>query len=266
MIKEYVKYWINTVLSIPLIPIFITQGIALKRRIPALPEASDKIGKTNTCFSKNFKLIALGESTVAGFGINSHKNGLIGTLANELSTHLKSNVYWEVSARNGYNINKIRTLLIPEIKEKTPDLIIIGIGGNDAFEITLPRKWKNETKKLILELKNKFPQTSIVFIHMPPVKYFTAFSPVIKFIIGNQINLYTKTLSLLVEKEKYVHFISSSLNLIRNNPTEQVHLKDLFSDGIHPSLKAYQLWGRDIFNFIKYNLTLFIYILIFLIY
>ncbi|MDB9836325.1 hypothetical protein OAC51_05425 [Flavobacteriaceae bacterium] len=66
---------------------------------------------------------------------------------------------------------------------------MIGLGGNDAFELNTPRKWKKDVRQLINNIKVKFKEVTIVFINMPPIREFPAFTSLIQFTIGNLVEI-----------------------------------------------------------------------------
>lgn len=76
-----------------------------------------------------------------------------------------------------------------ESREFRVDLIVIGIGGNDAFELSTPKKWIKDVRELIKSLRVKFENVPILFIHMPLIKEFPAFTSLIKFTIGNLVHI-----------------------------------------------------------------------------
>jgi len=81
---EQVKYIIGNILSIPLFPILYFQGKHIRKSIPQLPEAKVPQG---VCDKGNqpFRLLGLGESTIAGVGVVKHEQGFTGHLAKLLA-------------------------------------------------------------------------------------------------------------------------------------------------------------------------------------
>jgi hypothetical protein len=73
--------------------------------------------------------------------------------------------------------------------ETAADLIVIGLGGKDAFTLSDQRNWSLHIRSLVIELKRRFGETPIVFINMPPIKAFPAFTPLIKYSIGNLVEI-----------------------------------------------------------------------------
>lgn len=193
-------------------------------------------------------IFCIGESTIAGVGVKTHKDGFAGTFANELSNLLNSNVNWHVYARSGYTVKSLEAKIIPKIKEDQADLIVIGLGGNDAFKLNSPTKWKTEIRSLIISIKSKFPKGIILFCNMPPIKEFPAFTRLIKFTIGNLVEILGEELQKIVSEFEDVFYISEIITLKRwiNKFQLKAKKEDFFSDGVHPSKLTYQTWAKAI--------------------
>ena len=141
MIQLKLRYYFGFLISIPLLPILFFQGKTIQKKVPKLPEAIEPEGYIDNSFVKDLKIITIGESTIAGVGVVKHKNGFTGAFAKELSKNLHRNIYWSVYAKSGYTANLIAKKILAKIKEKKVDLIVIGLGGNDAFTLNSPKKW-----------------------------------------------------------------------------------------------------------------------------
>lgn len=245
-----IRYTAGALISIPLLPLMYLQGRKVRASVPRLSEAAGPEGECKCDKDSNriIRLLTLGESTIAGVGVNTHEEGFTGTLANELSRLFKANVNWKVYARSGYTARKVLDKVIPNILEKEADLIVIGLGANDAFTLNRPHRWKVEVRQLIEALKQKFPSALIVFCNMPPIKEFPAFTPLIKFVVGNLVELLGEELDDLTAGYGNVYYCNEVVKL--DNWIRRFDLKmekaAFFSDGVHPSLLTYQIWAKDV--------------------
>lgn len=143
-----IKYVLGAIVSIPLLPLLYFQGKKIKKTIPKLPEAKGTTGLISVSNSTNLQLITIGESTIAGVGVQTHKDGFTGTLATSLSQQLETSISWKVYAKSGYTAKRVTQKIIPTISEKPVDLIVIGLGGNDSFELSSPKKWRKPLRLL----------------------------------------------------------------------------------------------------------------------
>jgi len=246
------RYGLGALVSIPLLPIIYFQGKAVRKSVPVLPEAKGTEGFVSRDAEKTIRILTIGESTIAGVGVESHEEGFTGLLAKKLSELMQVNVGWRVYARSGYTAAKVKAKILNKIEEREADLLVIGLGGNDAFTLNRPSKWAQSIVELIAELQKKFPGTPIAFTNMPPIKEFPAFTRLIKFTIGNLVEIHGNVLSDVVKGFKNVFYNDEILLLedwikkLGGGYTSG----DFFSDGVHPSKLTYQAWGKDFAEFI----------------
>ena len=209
-------------------------------------------GKVLVPNTDNFQLLLLGESTMAGVGVATNEEGFAGSLARELAEQLQQTISWSVYAKSGYNTKKVTIELLPQIQEKSADLIVIGVGANDVFEVNTLFTWRKNVVDLIQSIRILFPETPIAFANMPPVKEFTAFPKALQFTLGNLSLLFQKELIIIVAESPNVYFDDRLLALeewiLKNDPTATP--ADLFSDGVHPSKRSYGLWAREFSGFL----------------
>lgn len=252
-----IRYVTGAIISIVLLPLMYYQGKRIRGSVPRLPEAEGKEGhcKTSEKSENTLKIIAIGESTIAGVGVDTHREGFTGTLACELSRIFNMNVEWKVYARSGYTARTVEKRLIPKITEHKVDLIIIGLGGNDAFTLNRPSRWKAQIRSLIESLKSKFPESIIVFCNMPPIREFPAFTALMKFTIGGLVEILGEELHKTVKNYENVFYFGEKITLKgwMDKFGLDAKMEDFFSDGIHPSKLTYQVWAKDIANEISKN-------------
>jgi len=248
-----IKYTLGAIVSVPLLPLLYFQGKRIRKTIPKLPEATGIEGISKAAENESFQLITIGESTIAGVGAMTHETAFTGTLADSLSHQLQKSISWKVYAKSGYTAKRVNDKIIQCITEKPIDLIVIGLGGNDSFELKTPKQWNIAIRELIANLHLKYPETPIVFINMPPIKEFTAFTRTIKFVIGNLVLHLGKELEKVVKDYENVFYYARTITF--DDYVHRMKLDatpaDFFSDGVHPSEFAYQVWAKDVANYIK---------------
>ncbi|MFT5902762.1 MAG: lysophospholipase L1-like esterase [Bacteroidia bacterium] len=246
-------YLFNIIKNIPAFPVMYVQSKLIRKNIPDLPEAIEPNGSVEIAGSKPFQLVTLGESTVAGVGVETHSEGFTGTLAKQLASDLGRTVNWSVYAKSGYNAKKVHREILPQIKEDKIDLIVVGLGGNDSFEFTPPYLWERNIGAIIKDIRSKYGEVPIAFANMPPVREFPAFSSLMHNAIGNQVDYLAVTLTAMTRELENVYFDSSQLDFrgwIAENNLNLVP-EDFFSDGLHPSVLTYQKWAENFAVFVE---------------
>ncbi|MEM7103715.1 MAG: SGNH/GDSL hydrolase family protein [Bacteroidota bacterium] len=246
------KYVSGAILSLPMLPIMYYQGKRIRASVPALPAAKNPSGVVHINNQMPFKLVTLGESTIAGIGVKTHEEGFSGTLAKSIANFLGRTVEWQVFAHSGYTAKAVTEKIVPNIPDLDPDLIVIGLGGNDAFKLNSPSKWQKDITNLIQVLQEKFEGAPIVFTNMPPIKEFPAFTPLIKFVVGNLGEMLGTSLKNLVKSLDGVDYYSRKITLGDwvDRLEADATVNDFFSDGVHPSKLTYQVWAKDFCNYL----------------
>lgn len=230
-----------------------TQAVRIKRSIPKLPPASGPVGLAGTNNNKaSRRILFIGESTLAGVGVKTHADGFAGTMAQELATAWDVPVHWKVYAQNGYTAERVRKELLPTITEDSADWIVVGLGGNDAFGLHSPARWRKAIDALITDLQKRFPDTPIAFANMPPIKIFPAFTPLMKWTVGNLVEWLGDTLEQVVANYSKVFYNPERIEFTTWQKRHDVsgEVSQFFSDGVHPSELTYQVWAKDMACFV----------------
>ncbi len=246
------KYLIGKLMAIPVLPIMYWQSVRIKRNMPSLPEANDLTGVIGNG-KKEIKLLSIGESSVAGVGVKSHYQSIVGFISKNLVELKGVKVRWNVLAKSGFTAKNVNDKLIPLLKDEAPDLIVIGLGANDTFQTNHPLLWADEIKKLIKNIRSKYPTAPIVFMNMPPVRDFIVMGSLLHFFLGNLVDFFSLELKKIVAQHKNVWFNDKQISLeeFRTIGGANYKITDFFSDGVHPSELTYRIWGEKMGRFIS---------------
>jgi len=249
-------YIIGGILLLPFLPVLYLQGKRVKQGMIELPPASENsTGQIGTEKSKKWNLLALGESSFAGVGVSNHADGVVGNIAKYLHLGTGVGVHWHILAKTGYTAEMVRKKLVIKIPPKKLDIIILGLGANDAFHLYSPQKWENSVCSLLIRLRHKYPNVPIVIANLPPVGQFPAFPFLMRTTLGILISLFAKTTKNIPPKFQNVYFLDKVISVEDwlKAAGEGKQMRDLFADGVHPSAISYELWGKEIAEFIIKN-------------
>jgi lysophospholipase L1-like esterase len=240
---------------LPCLPVLYLQGKALYRRIPRLPAANTPQGFVDKGGGSVFQLLIIGESTMAGLGVERHEDGFAGYFARNLSQRLSCPVEWRVIAQSGYTAQDVLQNIVPQLKGLQADLVVIGLGGNDSFNLSLPNRWQADIRDLIRTLRRNFPTVPLTFLNLPPIRSFPAFTPLMQWALGKWVLFLAAALEELVLDFPQVYFSSAEISLeyMQQRLGLAFVQQPFFSDGVHPSAYTYELWAADFCLYLEEN-------------
>lgn len=239
-------YYLLLVLLLPLFPYFIYVGQRLRKNMPKLPPAADPKQTIGTG-TQTINLLAVGESSMAGLGVDNHKVSLAGYTSKTLSDKWHVQVQFQVIARNGYTAELVaQRLLHKEHADFSPDVIMVALGGNDTFRFHSPKRWIKGCADTVNELQKQYPGAPIVFAQLPFIKFFPAFPPILRVGSNWLLQLHHRALIRWVAGQSNVYFNHQRLSLEQwiDRAGGIENRLDFYSDGVHPSELTYRIWGE----------------------
>lgn len=251
MLFDRIRYFLGVLLIIPVFPIMYFQAKKIRKDFPDLPEAENPVGESGKPASKS--ILIMGESSVAGVGVDVHANGIAGQMAKELAELQGQHFEYHVVAKSGYTAQRVHEKLLSKIPEQQFHMILIGLGGNDTFQTKTPWFWEKHMRILIESLHQRFPDIPIAVTCMPPVHTFTAFSSLLKFFLGGLTKLHGHEIRRMARQLDYLHYFDYVITLEEwiARYEEATQPSDFFSDGVHPSALTYRIWGKETARFIN---------------
>lgn len=232
-------YILSGVVILPFAPFLYLQGQYARRKIGRLPDAQGEIAGRIGADENSVKLLAIGESTVAGVGARTHETALTGQFAKHLSKKIGKSVEWLAIGRSGIKAGEAIHELVPKIPDEKFDYIMVGLGGNDVLKLSSPRKWRRDMTRLLSILQEKNPDAKIFITNAPAVRLSPVLPQPIKFVLGNLSAMHDKNTKDFTREMKNVFYF--------HQPTQVI--EGFFADGLHPSEKGYDVWSEAILNF-----------------
>ena len=245
-------YYLGGLLTLPFSPLLFLQGKRVRATIPELPEAGGPKRGIAGQGSNSFRLLTLGESTIAGVGVETHAEGFTGYLAGYLHKATGQPVEWQVLAKSGYTARAATAHLAPQLPTEPLDLIVVGLGGNDTFELNSPLRWRSDMIQLVKAIRQKQPDAPILINNLPPVGQFPAFPAGLQLALGSLVRLHGKVIRDIPSLFDQVYYQSRPINLEewREKAPAGAGADAFFSDGVHPSELTYRLWAEEAGAFI----------------
>ena len=234
------------ILTPPLLPVLLVQGYWLRRTTPRLPDAAGPLAGTVAGGGEPLRLIALGESTVAGVGARTHETGLAGQLAAALSRDGQRSVDWFVAARSGINARLSLAELVPKLAGHRADVVLIALGVNDSIEFHTARRWAADLERLIESVRREVGNALVLLSGVPPLDYFPALPEPLSTVLGaRSASLEQASIRLAKSIKRVVHVPFQ---------IESKQCVELFcADGFHPSELGYQIWAEQLAAALKFG-------------
>jgi lysophospholipase L1-like esterase len=219
-----------------MLPISAIQGLRLRTYAIRLPEATgDKAGVCG--IGEPLHLLAIGDSIIAGVGTGTVMRSMPVQFAQTLAEHRQCSVHWRVEGSNGADISHLRKRVRRFDDQQKADVLLISIGVNDVTGLSSTRHWRKQLKALTMELRQRWPNASVIFAGLPPMSKFPLPPQPLRFTLGMRAaTLDAITARLLVNQANMLHV-----------PTgiDPVH-HDFCEDGFHPSADACRFWAEEL--------------------
>jgi lysophospholipase L1-like esterase len=235
-----------SLVATPLLPILWLQGRHVRKHTPRLPEATGPTVGTVLVDGAPLRLLAVGESTVAGVGAPDHAHALTGQIAAALATRTGRTVHWRAVGKIGATAEVARTRLIPEVPPGQVDIIVLALGVNDVLRFHAPGRWTRDLTHLISDLRERVGAAPIVLASVPPMGRFPAFPQPLRGVLGFRAAALDRAAQRCV----------ATLARVAHSPARLGSARDMFGpDRFHPSIEGYRLWGSQIAESILSLLT-----------
>lgn len=220
--------------SFPLLVLIIPQALHVKRTTLRLPEANGL--RKHHPENAAFKFFHVGESTVAGVGVNNIQDGLTAQLATQFSHKLQKPIAWQLYGVNGINISELNASLSEKIPHDDYHLAFVTLGVNDTTKFTSLRKWRDQLTQTV-KIIQRSPDVPVIFTQVPPMAQFPALPAPLKYLLGLRAHLLDLELKRFCKQASNVYYVGSELKVAEEMMAE---------DGYHPSALGYRNWAAQL--------------------
>jgi lysophospholipase L1-like esterase len=219
---------------LPVSPVLAVQGRRLRRDTPRLADAAAPWSGTLDG-PDPIRLLLLGDSTVAGVGVESQLDGLPGHLSRALHDTLGRGVEWTAIGENGATSRDLLERFVDEATERPYDLVFLSVGANDALGIRSRAAFGRDIRSLLARLRAASPDAVLVMSSLPAFFRFVLLPNPLRF------HLYLHSQSLEAEARRIVAATPGA----HMSPPPPPYTEGFFaSDLFHPSGVGYRDWAR----------------------
>ncbi len=233
--------------AIPLSPWLLVQGRRVRRDTPVLPPAAGSSAGQIVGSGPSLRLIAVGESTVAGVGVDTHEEALTAQTAAALARRTRQPVAWQAFGWSGATVREATANLKAELAAspatnsllKMPEeasqesvftaLIVFGV--NDSIALRAPRAYARDLRALIAHLRETLGVTQVIVCAAPPMQRFPALPRPLRDYLGLRAAALNRAARGLPE------IVFADLSV-------EAKPEYFARDGFHPSAAGYAAWGE----------------------
>ena len=218
------------------LPIVALQGLWLRRTAVRLPEASgEKTGVSGQ--GARIDLLAIGDSIIAGVGTGTVERSLPVQFSHSLAASRSCSVHWRVEGSNGANIEGLRKRISNIDRDQKADVILISIGVNNVTGLSSTRHWRFNFNALVVELKRKWPASTVIFAGLPPMEKFPLPPQPLRFLLGRRAMVLDRIAADIISQQAHMFHIPTDID-----PVAQ----EFCEDGFHPSAESCATWAKEL--------------------
>ena len=219
-------------------PLYLLQGRRLKGRTPRLPEVPAPRHGQFDGKRPSLGLLAIGESPLAGVGLDSAEETVIARLAAKLARENGRAVDWSIIARGGVTVAETLARLLPQVPATDVDLALIGLGVNDCLQLTAARRWQASLEALIDGLNERCRPRWVVLAGVPPMQHFPALPQPLAGMLGLRARMLDAAAADVAAARSDVVHVPMAFD---------GRFQELFChDGFHPSARGHRQWAEQL--------------------
>lgn len=216
-------------------PLLIAQGRQARSRGPRLPNAPKPWSGTISG-QKPIHLLGLGDSTIAGVGVDNPMNGLTAQFARELYGYTGRGLTWDSLGQRGITAEELLQDYLPHVDTTQPaDIVLVSIGANDAKNMVSPRRAATAIEVVVDRLHDYFPSASVIVSSLPAFHLFQSLPQPLRSVMAGNGQAIERRVRPRIEQRHYAMMLPPP-------PHYPAHF--FAEDGFHPSAEGYAIWAE----------------------
>jgi len=241
------RRWLPELFALPLLPWLLFQGKRTRRVTPRMPEASGVrqglvAPPQPDADAPPVRVFGIGESTVAGVGVDQQEQAITAQLAQVLAAHWQRPVSWHACGQNGATIRDALDAIaagqmqLPQPQQASVAVLLVAFGVNDTTAFHSSRRYRRDLQTLLDYLQQQLQPELLVVTGVPPVHRFSALPQPLRYVLGLKAKVLTHTARELAQQRSGTLFV----------PVIQGHPDLLAYDGYHPAATGVRMWAEDL--------------------
>ena len=216
-------------------PLLVTQGRMVRKNRPRLPNAPMPWSGTISG-PKPLRLLGLGDSTIAGVGVDNPMLGLTAQLARALYKELGRGISWNSAGERGITTSQLLERYLPAALQETEhvDIAMVSIGANDAKNLQPRRPAIRNLSAIVEQIHERFPQALIMVSSLPAFGKFESLPEPLRSVMAHHAKGIEVGMRRFVEAQPYA---------LMSPPPSHYPPTFFAEDGFHPGAEGYRVWA-----------------------
>lgn len=224
-------------------PLILPQALYVRLTAPRFaPAGGPEEGQfaINTDTAEPLRMVAIGDSIIAGVGAQTLRGALVGQTAAALAHRCERPVNWIARGEIGLASDSILDRLVADLPEQA-DIVLVSTGVNDVTGLKSEPRWRRDLQRLLGELRHRNPRALLVMAGVPPLSSFPLLPQPLRSWLGARSRLFDQIARAIIADTPNALYAPLDVH-----PTP-----DLFAaDGFHPGESGYQMFGDMIASLI----------------
>lgn len=181
-------------------------------------------------------MLGLGDSTIAGVGVEDSLLGLTAQFSRELYRLTLRGVTWDSYGERGITAPTLhRDYLKVALSQSAPiDVALVSIGANDAKGLHSATRAVESMTRIVGELREHSPRAVVLVSSLPAFHLFDSLPQPLRWVMSSHAGAIERRARPLVEANPRV---------IMSPPPSHYPPGFFASDGFHPSAEGYGIWA-----------------------
>ena len=247
------RRWLPELLALPLLPWLLAQGKRTRRVTPRMPEAAgERHGLCMPAQSASpeaapYTLLAIGESPVAGVGVDTQEQAITAQLAHKLAMQWQHPVRWTAFGKNGATVSDAIRDVAPQLPDEKMNVVLIAFGVNDSTAFRSSARYRQDLETLADQVRQRLRPDLLVIAGVPPLHLFPALPQPLRHVLGLKASTLSAAAQALASAMPQTIFVP-----VKSNARDRSLMA---VDGYHPSASGVILWAEQLAVAIKDGLS-----------
>ncbi|MEE4163983.1 MAG: SGNH/GDSL hydrolase family protein [Woeseiaceae bacterium] len=216
-----------------LLPFVMPQALRVRKTATRFADAAGpSVGSAGRGPAR--RLIAVGDSIIAGVGAPTLDQALVGQTAAALAQRLEVRVDWWAFGTTGERSGGLLERLVPALPDLDADFVIVSMGVNDVTGLSTTRRFGDNMRGALDGLRRRYPRAAIAVAGLPPLGVFPLLPQPLRACLGLRASILDGVLGKIVADVAGAVFVAVDVD---------VSPERFSADGFHPSPAGYREFG-----------------------